>query len=599
MVTKTKIDLSSYALAFDIPHYISLPIVELVRKWICSSGEEWTVRRLKDLKTDFLKWKAGEDPTALWISRRKSMPRGPFRGLYIHYTKTKDLFSCVQLFNIYTSFTSSKVTEIQEKKFLDGVQADSTHIPQSLIKHVIGCVPTLNVSLKLPDPIYSVIPSGVKRSPLPDGTSVPEEEGIPLSMSYLTHTRLGRNLRNKYPKIFQAVAKDTIFFTQGDSAWEDFPDSIGKIGLIQEPGYKLRAVANPGRVYQIALKPLGDFLYRYLKTFPWDCTHDQSRGFPVIQECLQRKQMVYSVDLTGATDYFPLELQLEILRKLLGPSPYIDLFEDLSRSPWRYQDTFISWSKGQPLGLHPSFASFAMSHGVLLYALNGDKHENAFFVLGDDVVILDSQLHDRYLETLESLDCPISESKSFSSRILSEFGGKIVTSDGVTPQMKWRNLSDDNFISILQNIGVKGYRLLRPRQRRIAKKLEYLPSFLGGLGWNPKGIPLIQRVEEFYTLFSDEKSMAYLMSYSRLLQSYSHKTFSPKVSHKSHLEISGDTDLDQRSVALIQRYLPILRNWYQISGYNLYSLLPDLGMLSIEGGRPSRSTLLSHLESKI
>jgi hypothetical protein len=39
---------------------------------------------------------------------------------------------------------------------------------------------------------------------------------------------------------------------------------IGKIGFIQEPGYKLRAVANPNRVYQLSLEPMAEQLQRVL-----------------------------------------------------------------------------------------------------------------------------------------------------------------------------------------------------------------------------------------------------------------------------------------------------------------------------------------------
>jgi hypothetical protein len=74
---------------------------------------------------------------------------------------------------------------------------------------------------------------------------------------------------------------------------------VGRIGLIQEAGYKLRSVANPGRVFQRVLEPLGKAIYGYLKDLPFDCTFDQSKAFPVLQEALTRSKTIHSIDLSA------------------------------------------------------------------------------------------------------------------------------------------------------------------------------------------------------------------------------------------------------------------------------------------------------------
>ena len=189
--------------------------------------------------------------------------------------------------------------------------------------------------------------------------------------------------------------------------------TAGNIGFIQEPGGKARCVASPFRIYQRVLQPLGDALFSILKDLPWDCTFDQSKAFPVIQKALRKSHTVHCVDLSSATDYFPLDIQMDVLRAIFGSQELIDLFSDLSRAVWRtnkpYQPT-VGWKRGQPMGLYPSFASFGLTHGLLLLTLSKGYYHGQFFVVGDDVVILDDKLAKAYQEVLKLLECPFSPS---------------------------------------------------------------------------------------------------------------------------------------------------------------------------------------------
>jgi hypothetical protein len=380
-------------------------------------------------------------------------------------------------------------------------------------------------------------------------------------------------------------------------------DAVGKIGLIQEPGYKLRAVANPNRVYQIALKPLGDAIYKAVQQLPWDCTFDQSKAIPVVQQHLQAESRCYCIDLSGATDYFPLSLQLDLLHVLFpNMSDHIDLFQDLSRSSWIMGDTTIKWTKGQPLGLYPSFGSFALTHGMLLYYLNAYTHNNEFYVLGDDVIILKDSLAAKYLEILKLIGCPISEAKSITSRNIAEFAGKIISKDNIEPQLKWRHMSDDNFIDIIKLLGMRAMRLLRPQQRKVVKAIHDIPDFMGGIGFNPNGIPLQDRIEKYLTLFGEDVS-TFLMSYDRKFNDFFNKEVkhaNNRISFQSWDE-SRLPDLDQRSAALVSKYLPLFAEMYGVMGTNLYSVLPlnQRVALPIDGFTGTRITLLELLQRKL
>jgi hypothetical protein len=48
-----------YADIFKIPRILSVPFSRDVERWIKCSGIEWTVKRLKDMKLDLVRLKAG------------------------------------------------------------------------------------------------------------------------------------------------------------------------------------------------------------------------------------------------------------------------------------------------------------------------------------------------------------------------------------------------------------------------------------------------------------------------------------------------------------------------------------------------------------
>jgi hypothetical protein len=597
--------LSRFSDVFGIPHEISYPFLRDVRFWVDNSSEEWTVSRLKSIKLDFIRLKAGLDPVSLFIRRDGSRFFGSIGGLQSWCScHRKNWSKTIRFLQVYTSFVSSVLTPSQEKKFLDGVNSSPIELPSSLDREIDRALSVLSLGrtyLSSPSPLALYPTSPTRRAPLIDGTSEVEDLSLLSQVSFVTDTHFGYSMMKKYPDIFSSVMKG-ILYPKSPSEYlveSQKPKSfgtVGRIGLIQEPGYKLRAVANPSRIYQCALQPLGDFLYSILRNLPWDCTFDQLRPTEAIKQRLSLNAKVHSVDLTGATDYFPLDFQLKILDRLVVNREFVSLFKDLSRGQWNYRNSTIRWNKGQPLGLYPSFGSFALAHGLLLFILNDYRHENAFFVLGDDVVILDDHLHSRYRRCLEDFGCPISDSKSVSSNILAEFGGKLFTVDGITHQFKWRVVSDDSFLDFVRNTGPRAISLLRPMQRKIAKALWEVPDFFGGLGFNPSGKSLSDRVYSFLRDYPKSEDLTFVMSYNRILSkmNYVHPRKDPSL----HNFVVGKVDFDKKSIDHIIQYLPDFLRWYEVMGANLFSVTGGNTSLRIES-HPSWKTLVEKMTKRL
>jgi len=605
-MNKTLEGLSTYYAALDLPKHILFQYEKVVSGWLKNNGEQWTVDRLKTIYLDFVRYRSGMQPIGKWYRKNKdNLPSGFWSYLFRQAVQSKRRrFSCSVLLRSYTRYISPDATEKQLSKFLQGVTSDECDLPNHILEGMLKGVKQLGVRLVKPirPSFLCYSPSFGKRVPDCYGKTHPEESHWSFQWETIVNTKTGRFLHNKYPTIFKEVLKGINMYQEGYPFSPDGIDSVGKIGLIQEPGYKLRAVANPNRVYQVALYPLGDIIYKTLEKFPWDCTYNQSKGFPAIQQHLQQNKRVHCVDLTGATDYFPLSLQIIVLRSMfLGMDLDISLFEDLSRSSWIFQDSTIKWTKGQPLGLYPSFGSFALTHGLLLFYLNNYSHNNDFFVLGDDVIILNDNLADKYYSSLKELQCPISESKSVTSSIMGEFGGKLIFRDYVEPQLKWRQLSDDNFVDIIKLLGKRGLRLLRPQQRKVVKLIWDIPDFVGGIGFNPEGLPLEVRYEKYLSLFGNDDG-TYLMSYDRKFQSFFFKELKYPSKNRiirSYWSGCALPDLDQRSAALVSKYLPLFARMYGLLGTNLYSVLPNKDVLPIDGAITRRKTLLLLLQQKL
>lgn len=582
-----------------VPVSVSHAFILLVVRWVNGSGEEWTVDRLKSIKLDFLRMSAGLLPVSTWIKRgRTTKFGGPIGQLErIAMRDVSSLQEVIQVLQVYSYFVSRKVTGKQSKKFLEGVLANPPSTASLLKGEDIVLrgyeLAKLRPVESMPKirPLLDFVPSDVRRAPTPWG-SVPESEGVIDSLSFLWESTKGFEHVTKFWSFYKTVVEGLEWYTHKYFEWDPelftglyHPFIVGSIGLIQEPGYKLRAVANPGRVFQRVLEPLGKVLYGLLPNLPWDATFDQTLAQVPLQKALSSGSVVHSIDLSGATDYFPLRLQEVVLRRIF-PKKWVDLFVEISKGSWKMPDVgLIQWKRGQPLGLYPSFGAFALTHGLLLQGLLDRPFNGEFFVLGDDVVILDPELAKKYIQILDELSCPVSVSKSLVSNKLCEFAGKVITEHQVIPQLKWRDVSDDSFIDLVKNLGPRAVALLRPRQKEVINRISPVPDFFGGLGWNPKGIPLETRISDASWINEKKKPVERIMSFaevnitlqlkSRCLHSLlNRKTALGGLTSNVGLHLTGT--LDQRALALTQKYLPGLLYWTRLLGKNLDEVVSDL-----------------------
>jgi hypothetical protein len=498
--------LKSHLLLCGLSRLQANQILSLITRWQSHSGCEWTVQRLKDLKIWYIQQLAGNlDYSPDWFAKKGTIPSGPFSHLF-RINKGKRIVKVISALMVYTGFKSKKMTQLQAKKSVHAISDPAPWMIMRTSHDPMDKYPDIDRALNYikAEPLeYNFSFSGFN-------TTNPEgmfgQSWVESFNNSLADLPTYRFLRDKF-------GLDTPIPISAN-AFSRYEDVIGSIAVIQERGFKARVVAMPNAGIQVCLTPLSKGLDRILKTLPEDCTHNQKEGAEFAKMLLLNGITVHAVDLSSATDRFPLDIQLYVLEKLgyTYESEYIA--KTLQWGQWRISnpamikelgDDLIQYIVGQPQGMMGSFPLFALTHNVVLQTLcvelripRDPLNGFPFRVLGDDVVIGDDRLHEEYRALMQRLHVPISESKSLTSDKVTEFAGFVITPDRIFRPAKVPNSSMSNgFLNYLAVMGRAGLKELPSSVRAFARALMQLPENEGGLGLNPDGKPLFVRRYEF------------------------------------------------------------------------------------------------------
>ena len=495
---------------------IVYPILNQISKWVKNSGEEWTVKRLKAIKQMYINHISGNTLPVepLWIKHHNGIPSGCFHPLFMLKKPQKAISALM----VYTSFVSNKITPSQEKKFFGSVMTGQNEDKSDLVYRprvkVVGsdrmrflsAFTYSHRSVRVPMPLLNKSNHSVLRT-------VPMSEEA-LSASFC-HPRASQFLQETsgIPQDIQLLndSKELSMLNFGERSW--FKDNgfvtdgmntfirSGTLSFIQEPGYKLRAVANPFPAFNILLSRLQNCLLWNLSFIEQDCTLNQDKGVKDIQDALRGGLRLISVDLSDATNLFPITYTFKVLDESQSlRSEDLDLFWEVATGEWwdSSRNRWIRWDKGQPLGVLPSFAAFALAHHNLVQTVNPEFYR----ILGDDIVISE-EAYPLLRKCYEKLGCKISDSKTMiPTKGYAEFAGRIITRDRVYVQPKFRQMSDRSFMDLMKNLGPSALGMLPPRQRKVARIFGNMPQGTHpyALGWNQHGEPYNVRLKRYEAL---------------------------------------------------------------------------------------------------
>lgn len=204
--------------------------------------------------------------------------------------------------------------------------------------------------------------------------------------------------------------------------------SLRRLSVIKDKEGKNREIAILDYYSQQALRPLHNYLFGILSRIPQDCTFDHGHSLQSLQPSLGSS--FHSIDLSSATDRFPIELQRKILEVMFGKE-YADHWHHIMVGhSFDYKDLALSYTRGNPMGAYSSWSAFALAHHYLVYLACKQAGINwkrcPYMMLGDDIVIADDKVAHAYVCILQRFDIPFSKEKSHTSPYLFEFAKRFV-----------------------------------------------------------------------------------------------------------------------------------------------------------------------------
>jgi len=204
---------------------------------------------------------------------------------------------------------------------------------------------------------------------------------------------------------------------------------------------------------QELLEPFHNELYRLLRSIPQDGTRSHDEASKIVRTWTAAGRRLWSVDLSNATDRFPLELQVAMVEGLKGK-----VFAGLWRramgiKPWHSgTNEYVRYEVGQPMGSKTSWAAFALTHHTILRILCQYHRINeiAYVIIGDDIVIANDKVANSYIGLLNDIGVDFSPSKTISpdkaNSSVAEFAKRIFR-DGVEYSPLTSNLLKEIFVN--------------------------------------------------------------------------------------------------------------------------------------------------------
>jgi hypothetical protein len=202
-------------------------------------------------------------------------------------------------------------------------------------------------------------------------------------------------------------------------------ETTRRLAIIKDPDCKMRIVGICDYLTQVFLQPLSDELFKKLKTIKQDRTYTQSPLFEIQDSDNKELNSYHSIDLSSATDRFPIATQKQLLTEMVNKE-FAEAWgiTMVGRSYTGPKLEQLYYAVGQPMGAKSSWPMFTLAHHMLLQwsaSKSGHYPFQDYIMLGDDIVIHNDAVAKQYILDLRWLGVDISEQKTHVSKDTYEF----------------------------------------------------------------------------------------------------------------------------------------------------------------------------------
>jgi len=395
-----------------------------IQKWQETKGNVQTIKRIKYIQLCCTRYLCGQPlkTNNLGIGLNKSgLPKclGPLQGLLIN-KETNELRLLLSLFKVVRTIKGSSDPD------LNSIRSESHWIESFINDDEIKLVLD-RFNLYVDPPLWEEPHMSTKAGP----------NGQALISSIKDLSLLPKQLERDL--LIVGGSKFTDYFYKLKAIinipkWiEKFPglirktNWIRKLSIVRDPEAKTRLVGILDYWSQTVLKPLHDQLMDHLSRFKADCTKDQGH----FEKFLSKHHgPFYSLDLSKATDSFSIGFQTKVLSFITKDDDYSKSWSRIMvdhefNVPFVGKDYTVKYNSGQPMGAYSSWPMFTLCHHIIVQiaALRVGKKlpYNNYSLLGDDIVLTDTEVKNNYVDLIHSVGGNFSPEKSHESIDTFEF----------------------------------------------------------------------------------------------------------------------------------------------------------------------------------
>jgi len=394
-----------------------------VSLWTSTKGSLWVINHLKEIKLLYTRALCGAPvykSSRLIGIRKDGLPKGfPILNSIFLRGTNNDIRFILTLLSISRTIKAWKDPDLSPiTNSYKGSIKDFSIFEPFIAKYFQDFnLETFNYEWGRKDHYYSI-----KAGPNGLATWLAPMDAIPLPERFKENLKvLSLHLYNEaVPWSFNNPSFRWPIFRQRNSKKEEFPNLLRKLSIVKDPDGKSRIIAILDYWSQSALRPIHNHVFGLLKKIKTDRTFTQD---PIVSF----PGPYYSLDLSSATDRFPIAFQRKVVERLLADKDKARVWEELLTSldykvPW--DGSTVKYTVGQPMGAYSSWAIFTLSHHIITQyaALQvGQYPTSNYIILGDDIVIGGEDLAKSYIKVMEELGVDISSHKTHVSTNTYEF----------------------------------------------------------------------------------------------------------------------------------------------------------------------------------
>lgn len=351
--------------------------------WSKTKGDLWLISHIKEIRLLYTRYLCGvpvKSSSHIIGIRKDGLPKGLVElNRLIISGKPEEISFVLTLLSVSRCIDAWKPvnynTITKESQMSMDLENLSIFMNRFLYDYKIS---TFNVSWTRNDSHYSIKsgPSGIATF-----TSVIDAMKLPKTILDALFT-MCENIGNEAQKwsMITSEIKPSKLKSLFSANMENYSR---KLSIVKDPEGKSRVIAIVDYWTQSILLKIHNELFNYLKLLPQDRTFTQNPHVDFAGP-------YHSLDLSAATDRFPLEVQKLLMSKLIGTEKSEMWANLLVQEPYKTPEgEMLYYKAGQPMGAYSSWACFTLCHHIIVqYAANliGEYPTKNYILLGDDIV---------------------------------------------------------------------------------------------------------------------------------------------------------------------------------------------------------------------